>query len=99
MSGNAGTLSKVLNPATVCWKANYNRDTIYIKDDSSRHVNTRRTTRISRKVSNSKEASNEERDTTSGTQELTARKLATVSGQRERPARAVNTRNSIVAGK
>ncbi len=55
---NAGTLAKVLKPATACRKTSYSRNTIYIRNDNSRDVNSSRTARISREVSNSREASN-----------------------------------------
>ncbi len=51
---NAWTLGKVVKPATACRKANYSSDIIYIRKDSRRYVNSSRTARISRKVSNSR---------------------------------------------
>jgi hypothetical protein len=49
MPTKAGTLAKVVKPATACRKANYSRDTNYIRNDSNRDVNSSRTARISRK--------------------------------------------------
>jgi hypothetical protein len=54
----AETLVKVVKPATAFGKASHSRDTIYIKNVSSRDVNSRRTARICRKVSNSREIRN-----------------------------------------
>jgi hypothetical protein len=49
---------KEVRPATACRKTIYSRDTVYIRNDSSRDVNSSRTARISTKVSYSREASN-----------------------------------------
>jgi hypothetical protein len=61
------TLAKVVKPVTACREANYSRDSITIRDDSSSmdsisrnivDVNRSRTARISRKFSNTREARN-----------------------------------------
>jgi hypothetical protein len=65
MSTKAWMLAKVLKPATACREANYNRDTVKIRDDSSRRDNRKvmdvirsRTARTDRrKVNNSSEDS------------------------------------------
>jgi hypothetical protein len=40
---------KEVRPATACRKTIYSRDTVYIRNDSSRDVNSSRTARISSK--------------------------------------------------
>ncbi len=78
----AGKFAKVAKPATACGEANYSRDTINIREDSSNRdnrnildINSRLPESDRRKVNNGRDASNIQHQYQQHLQELTTKSL------------------------